>query len=435
MQVDNSRPIDYLENTESLNGQMSIELPSDPGGQKATSQKETHWYGRVTKKKFTDMFRFTEKVAATAYDYRESFKSAFDFSGIGMALVGTDGRILDVNSAFCNFIGYTKHELKQYSFLELGHPDDNDNDQKLLNRMLSNLLNYYTLEKRYISKQNTILWGMHTVSKVCHENGALQHYVIQVVDTTSRKTLSDALNRKNSELEAIRTGLINRINQLEELNHIVAHNLRGPANNIVLLVEMLRERYEETGDGGMRLDMKDIVDYLKEGSNSLVTSLNTLMDVVQISMTKDIPFDECNIYDITHEILDQLNSVVFETGAFVQLDMGVATVSYPKVFLESIIYNLVSNALKYISPDRIPDILVRTYEQDGKVVISVKDNGLGIDLVRYGNRLFKLNQVFHKHHNSKGVGLYITKAQVESFGGSIQVKSRENEGSEFIVTL
>jgi signal transduction histidine kinase len=119
----------------------------------------------------------------------------------------------------------------------------------------------------------------------------------------------------------------------------------------------------------------------------------------------------------------------------VQLDLAVRTIRYPKVFLESIIYNLLSNALKYISTERIPEILVRTYELDGRILLSVKDNGLGIDLVKYGNKIFKLNQVFHKRPDAKGVGLYITKAQVESFGGSIIVRSRENEGSEFIVTL
>jgi PAS domain S-box-containing protein len=414
---------------------MVIETTPNTEVQKATSKKETVHYGRVTKKKFQDKVQFSEKVQVSTNNYKETFKSAFEFSGIGMAMVAIDGRILDVNNAFCTFIGYTRPELQQYSILELGHPDDNENDQKLLDRMFKNILNYYTLEKRYISKQNTILWGMHTVSKVCNEKGELEHYVVQVVDITSRKNLAEALKRKNSELEAIRTGLINRIHQLEELNHIIAHNLRGPANNIVLLAEMLKDRHEEKNPTESRLELKDIVEYLNEGAHSLVTSLNTLMEVVQISMTKEIPFDDCNIYDITHEILDQLNSIVFETGAFVQLDMGIDTVRYPKVFLESIIYNLLSNALKYISKDRIPDILVRTYKEDDKIKISVKDNGLGIDLVKHGSRLFKLNQVFHKNPESKGIGLYITKAQVESFGGNIQVKSRENEGSEFIVTL
>ena len=72
---------------------------------------------------------------------------------------------------------------------------------------------------------------------------------------------------------------------------------------------------------------------------------------------------------------------------------------------------------------------------DEKTVITVKDNGLGINLDKYGERLFKLNQVFHAGFNSKGIGLYITKTQVESLGGTIEVKSKENEGSEFIVTL
>ena len=159
------------------------------------------------------------------------------------------------------------------------------------------------------------------------------------------------------------------------------------------------------------------------------------MEAVQVCMNRNIPFDDCDVYAIAQEILEQLNSVIFESAAFVQLDLSVPIIRYPKVFLESIIYNLLSNALKYISKERIPEILLRTYEEDGRIKISVKDNGLGIDLVKYGNKIFKLNQTFHSHENSRGVGLYITKAQVESFGGNIQVKSRENEGSEFIVTL
>lgn len=404
------------------------------GQMKPVSNKDTVLYGRVTKKKAGEVIPLSDKVRLSKYDYKESFRSAFEFSGIGMALVATDGRILDANNALCNFLGYPKQELLKYSLLDLGHPDDNDNDLKLLDRMMANFLNHYTLEKRYISRQNTILWGMHTVSKVFNDSGNVEHYVVQIVDVTRRKNLADRLNRQNSELEAVRTGLINRIKTLEELNHIIAHNLRGPANNIVLLVEMLKDKIEQK-DSGSGLDLAGIVDYLKEGSKSLVGSLNTLIDVAQLSMTKDIPFDDCNVYQITHEILDQLNSTIFATGAFVQLSMDAPVVRYPRVFLESILYNLISNALKYISPDRIPDILVRTYTENGKTVISVKDNGLGIDLVKYGNRLFKLNQVFHKGMNSRGVGLYITKVQVESFGGSIQVKSRENEGSEFIVTL
>ncbi len=414
---------------------MSETPEQQPSDQRPTSKKDAVMYGRVTKKKEKDLIRFTEKVHKEIFNYRDTFKSAFGFSGTGMAVISPDGDILDVNNAFCTFTGYTYNELIELNFLEIGHPDDNHNDELLLNRMLSNVLNYYTLEKRYISKNNHILWGVHTVSKVHDEKGQILHYVLQVSDITNQKNLTDQLNRKNSELEAIRSGLINRINQLEELNHIIAHNLRGPANNIVLLVQMLRDQMEGKKADAPVTDINEIVNFLQDGSTSLVSSLNTLMDVVKLSMSRDIPFDDCDVPVMCREIMDQLNSVIFESGAFIQLDLGIKTIHYPRVFLESIIYNLLSNALKYVSPERIPEILIRTYELDGHIALSVKDNGLGIDLNKYGSKIFKLNQVFHKHPDSKGVGLYITRAQIESFGGTIQVVSKVNEGSEFIVKL
>jgi len=371
----------------------------------------------------------------TVIDYNETFRSAFDFSGIGMAILTPQGAILDVNNVVCNFTGYTRYELLKMNFMDLGHPEDNVTDISLLNRLLSRFLNNYSLEKRYISKQKKILWGLHTVSKVLAANGAIKYYVLQIVDITRRRELTDELARKNSELEAARTTLVNKISQMEELNHIIAHNLRGPANNIRILVDMLKNRESGGGEHDLGLELDEIVHFLDQGSASMVNSLNSLMDVVQISMNKGITFDECDVPAIISELLGQLNSTVFEKNAQVTVLLDVKTIHYPKVFLESIFYNLVSNALKYSSKERTPEITIRTYKDKDRIVILVKDNGLGIDLEKYGNRLFKFSQVFHEGHDSKGVGLFITKAQIESFGGTIQVKSAENKGSEFIVTL
>ena len=365
----------------------------------------------------------------------ETFRSAFDYSGIGMALISPQGSILDANSAVCNFTGYKKHELLKLNFLDLTHPDDNQTDLNLLHKMLIKVINHYSIEKRYISKDKKILWALHTVSKVSHSDGTPKFFILQIVDITKKKQLADELNRKNSELEAIRSGLISKINQLEELNYIVAHNLRGPANNIRMLVEMLKNRDQPDNDKTLKMDLNEIIEYLDEGSGSLLGSLNTLMDVVQISMNKSIPYDECDVKFIINEILSQVNSTIFEKNASIKVNIAVEFIRYPKVFLESIFYNLISNALKYTSPDRRPEIAISTFSVDDRVVISVKDNGLGINLEKHGKRLFKLNQVFHPGHDSKGVGLFITRAQIESFGGTITVKSKENEGTEFIVTL
>lgn len=365
----------------------------------------------------------------------ETFRSAFDHSGLGMALINPQGQILDANSAITSMLGYTKAELISKNFLSFTHPEDNPTDNTMLHSMLMKVISHYSIEKRYVSKSSKIIWTLHTVSKVSNIDGTPKFFILQLVDITRKKQLTEELNRRNAELETIKNTLVEKINQLEELNYIIAHNLRGPANNIKMLVEMLKQDGEPHQDSGLQLTNKEIVNFLDEGSESLVNSLNTLMDVVQISMTKTIAHDDCDVVSIIGEILSQLNSSIFEKKAKILQHIEVERVLYPKVYLESILYNLISNALKYSSMKRTPQILVRTFIQDGHVYISVKDNGLGLDLDKYGKKLFKLNQIFHPGHDSKGVGLYITKAQIESFGGSISVTSKVDEGAEFLVKL
>jgi signal transduction histidine kinase len=167
----------------------------------------------------------------------------------------------------------------------------------------------------------------------------------------------------------------------------------------------------------------------------LLDSLATLIEVTEIKLNKEIPFNDCDIVAIINDIIGQLHSNIYEKSAIIKLDIQVGPVSYPKIYLENIFYNLISNSLKYTSKNTAPEILITTERKDDRICIRVKDNGLGIDLKRYKDRLFKLNQVFHEGYDSKGIGLYITKTQVESLGGTIEVTSVQNEGCEFIVTL
>ena len=134
-------------------------------------------------------------------------------------------------------------------------------------------------------------------------------------------------------------------------------------------------------------------------------------------------------------IISQMQSAIFEKQASIILKLKIRVVRYPKFYLESIFYNFISNSLKYSNPAELPEIIISSDLEGGRVRLAVKDNGLGIDLDRYGHKVFKLNQTFHSGYESKGIGLYITKTQVESLGGTVQVKSRENEGSEFSVIL
>jgi two-component system CheB/CheR fusion protein len=96
---------------------------------------------------------------------------------------------------------------------------------------------------------------------------------------------------------------------------------------------------------------------------------------------------------------------------------------------------LLSNALKYSSNERIPAIHFETNCIDNKITLSVSDNGMGIDLKKFGNKVFGLNQTFHRGIDSKGIGLFMTKSQVEAMGGTIFVESEVNKGSKFTITF
>src|SRR5690606_10013218 len=110
-------------------------------------------------------------------------------------------------------------------------------------------------------------------------------------------------------------------------------------------------------------------------------------------------------------------------------------VEYPKTYLESIFHNLISNAIKYRSMERRLTIHVETEKINNRIVLKVSDNGMGIDLEKYGKLVFGLRKTFHRGSNSKGVGLFMTKTQIETLGGEIRVESDVDKGSTFIVTF
>ena len=99
--------------------------------------------------------------------------------------------------------------------------------------------------------------------------------------------------------------------------------------------------------------------------------------------------------------------------------------------MENILLNLITNAIKYRSPERKPEIHIETHRINGSIELVIRDNGLGIDMERHGEKLFGFRKTFHRHTESKGAGLFIAKAQVEALGGQITATSEVNKGTTF----
>ena len=130
-----------------------------------------------------------------------------------------------------------------------------------------------------------------------------------------------------------------------------------------------------------------------------------------------------------------LSDSIYESGALLKEDIQITLIHANEPYLESIIYNLFSNALKYRSEKRVLELSISTFKDGNDVVLKICDNGVGIDLESYGQKLFGLYQRFHDHVGGKGMGLYLVKTQVEALGGSIAVESKVDHGTTFTITF
>ncbi len=234
--------------------------------------------------------------------------------------------------------------------------------------------------------------------------------------------------RDNTERINLLSRLQNQNRQLEEFTHIIAHNFRAPISNIQSLLQF----YNLEKDFYLK---EMYMSKLHESVEGLNETFNDLIEVlyIQHEEKKLVPVNFKKVFD---KVIANCEGEIKNSNAVITCDfLAAEEIFYLQTYLESILQNLITNAIKYRYPNRRCLIHVKTKKAGDKIVLSVKDNGLGIDLERYSGKIFGFHKIFHKHPQAKGVGLYIIKTQVESMGGKITVESEVDKGSEFKVVF
>ena len=215
--------------------------------------------------------------------------------------------------------------------------------------------------------------------------------------------------------------------QLTDFTYVISHNLRGQLVNIGMLIHFIEQSEDTDEREDLFKKMKEVVQIMNETFNELVESL-------QIKYDLDIKSDKISVKDCLKKVLTILEFEIDSSNPTIEIDIKeTPIIFFPEKYLDSILYNLISNALKYKSSDRKSVIKIKTKKTNNSIVLSVADNGLGIDLKMHKKHLFKIRKVFHKHPDAKGFGLFMTKTQVEAMGGKIWVESTPDLGSTFFV--
>lgn len=240
-------------------------------------------------------------------------------------------------------------------------------------------------------------------------------------------THTDITDQKEKEqilLEALK--LVNdQKNKLLNFAHIVSHNLKTQSGNISSLVNLKESNM---------VDDDEFFSYVNTVSKELSSTIENLVELVRVQNNIDYDREELNVNSYLDKVLNILVDDIHKNKITIvnKIDEDF-TVNFNKSYLESILLNLTSNAIKYSDSNKEAYIEYTQELVDGYSVLVVKDNGIGIDLEKHKEEVFGLYKTFHTNENSTGIGLHITKNQIESMGGKIEVDSEVGAGTTFKV--
>ena len=240
-------------------------------------------------------------------------------------------------------------------------------------------------------------------------------------------THTDITDQKEKEqilLEALK--LVNdQKNKLLNFAHIVSHNLKTQSGNISSLVHLKESNM---------VDDDEFFSYVNTVSKELSSTIENLVELVRVQNNIDYDREEICVNSYLDKVLNILVDDIHKNKITIvnKIDEDF-TVNFNKSYLESILLNLTSNAIKYSDSNKEAYIEYAQELVDGYSVLVVKDNGIGIDLEKHKEEVFGLYKTFHTNENSTGIGLHITKNQIESMGGKIEVESEVGAGTTFKV--
>jgi signal transduction histidine kinase len=278
----------------------------------------------------------------------------------------------------------------------------------------------------HLANTHFIINFIPIIAQATHDNTIIGIFSVSR-NVTKEKKLEISQQEKIVELEILCKRVINKANKLQNFAHIVSHNLRSPLANIVGLINLYDSAQIEQ-------ERFEFFEHIKLSVDRLSQTVEDLTEVVRINQNFEVKVEKLRFQDILQHILESIYITVAETRTYIECDFTACEeIMYNKVYLESIFLNLITNAIKYRSHERVPVVKLKTYQEQDTIILTCEDNGVGINMQRYGHKIFGLHKTFHGNQDARGVGLYITKNQIEALGGRIDVQSEEGQGTIFTI--
>lgn len=335
---------------------------------------------------------------------------------------GTIPRIIYSNPAFSVMSGYHFNEIIGKSPSIFIGPNSDIKEYKKLIKAINDKKECQIETISYTKKNQQYLVRFSMIPVFNSEN-ELSHWISIQRDISKEK-------KQEKEKEKLIIELIQKNKDLKQFSYITSHNLRAPLSNLTGLLNLIEDIPIEN------LELKEILNGFSKSTYLLNETINDLVKVIVIKDNSSLQKEPIQLEEIFAKVINQLSFQIESSKPTINIDLKkVSVLNSNKAYLESIILNLITNSLKFKSENRKLEINITASKIGGAVIITFSDNGIGIDLKRNRNKVFGLYQRFHNYPDSKGLGLYLVKSQVETMGGSIDIESTVNKGTTFTLTF
>lgn len=362
-----------------------------------------------------------------------------------------DGLVNFYSERWYNYTGLTYEQLKDWGWKPIVHSEDLDDMLATYLRALDTG-EAFMHENRLLRHDGVYRWHLNRSVPVRDDKGQIELWVGTSTDIHEHKLAEKELQRitrqlaatnrelaaANEEIRASNEELASSNQKLSYINadmdnfiYTASHDLKAPISNIQGLLQVLKQNLSP--DSRAASGTQRALAMIEQSIVRFTKTIADLSEITKLQKQANQPIELVNLAEVVAEVRMDIAVSIEQSEAQLEVDIAeCGPIQFPPKNLRSVVYNLLSNAVKYRDPDRPPVIRIRCQTVDDYQVLTVSDNGLGMDLKR-DKKLFGMFQRLHDHVEGTGVGLYIVKKVVENAGGKIEVESQVGQGTTFRV--
>jgi PAS domain S-box-containing protein len=336
-----------------------------------------------------------------------------------------DGKADYFNKLWFDYSGLSEKKSMEGGWTQIIHPDYVEQTIKNWQEAL-HLGSIFEAESLLKRKDGVYRWFLIRALPVKNNENKVIKWIGSSTDIDDQKMQTKELEQKNIILTKTN-------NDLDNFIYAASHDLKSPIANIEGLLNALTKTLSTQSESNPML--QKLTDMMHHSIGRFKTTIQDLTDISKAQRNIEEDVETIDIEEEVENVLDSINDEIIKTGAKINIDAKACpTIRFSKRNFKSIIQNLITNAIKYRSPERSPVVQVKCWKENDFNILEVRDNGLGIK-EEYKHKVFGMFKRVHHHVEGTGIGLYIVKRIVENSDGKIELESKDGEGSVFRIIL